>query len=185
MIRKVLAVFATALVAVALTAVPVSASTDPIKGTQHHVTYWINHETGAELDWWLPGGTPTGEAYINHFHKGASGRYTSVNDVYRDAPQPTLTRKQARELREEMIAAGISMNLPSWANPLGWDWLGMIGWVWTTIIDKCLTGALQGVVGTASGTLIVNLMMRGAKLYVGPWGYAALAIGGCTVGLIS
>jgi hypothetical protein len=69
----------------------------------------------------------------------------------------------------------------SWYNPKTWDWRHILGATWDTIWSRCLKGALKGVVGTASGTLLVNLAARGGRLIVGPWGYAALAIGGCAV----
>jgi hypothetical protein len=55
---------------------------------------------------------------------------------------------------------------------------------WNAIWDNCLSGATAGVVGTASGTTIINLLARGGKIFVGPAGYAAIAIGGCVVNLL-
>jgi hypothetical protein len=75
-------------------------------------------------------------------------------------------------------ARSISPN--SWYNPTTWDWRHLLGATWNTIWSRCLKGALKGVVGSASGALLVNLVARGGKLFIGPWGYAAVAIGGCT-----
>ena len=36
---------------------------------------------------------------------------------------------------------------------------GLIGWTWDNIVEKCLIGAFTGVVDTASGTLISNLVI--------------------------
>ena len=38
---------------------------------------------------------------------------------------------------------------------------------------------MKGIVGTAGSTLLVNLAPRGGAVFVGPWGYAAIAIGDC------
>ncbi|MCW2540296.1 MAG: hypothetical protein JWN95_2021 [Frankiales bacterium] len=76
---------------------------------------------------------------------------------------------------------GTSISPNSWYNPTTWDWGHILGATWNAVWSRCLKGALKGVVGTASGTLLINLAARGGTLFIGPWGYAALAIGGCTV----
>jgi hypothetical protein len=72
----------------------------------------------------------------------------------------------------------------SWYNPGSWDWGHILGSTWNGIWNNCAKGSLTGVVGTASGTLIVNLLVRGGAVFVGPEGYAAIAIGGCVVNLV-
>jgi hypothetical protein len=72
----------------------------------------------------------------------------------------------------------------SWFNPFSWDWGHILSATWNEIRNNCLSGAAQGVVGTASGTTIVNLPARGGKITPGPGGYAAIAIGGCVVSML-
>ena len=71
-----------------------------------------------------------------------------------------------------------------WWNPFSWDWGHILGSTWNTLWNNCVKGAASGVVGTASGTLIINLLIKAAKVFIGPEGYAALAIGGCVVDLL-
>lgn len=74
---------------------------------------------------------------------------------------------------------------PLWRyNPFSWDRGHIPGSTWSALWNTCLSGAGSGVVGTASGTLAVNLLARGGLLVIGPQGYAAIAIGGCVVSLI-
>jgi hypothetical protein len=72
----------------------------------------------------------------------------------------------------------------SWYNPGSWDWGHILGATWSAIWNNCAKGAVTGVVGTASGAVIVNLIARGGVIFFGPGGYAAIAIGGCVVNLI-
>jgi hypothetical protein len=75
-------------------------------------------------------------------------------------------------------AAGTVVRVPlSWYNPFSWNWGHVLGKIWNAVWNNCLSGAAQGIVGTASGTLAVNLIARGAKVVVGPSGYAVIAIG--------
>ncbi len=79
---------------------------------------------------------------------------------------------------------GVGRVVPlSWYNPFSWDWGHILSSTWNTIWDNCLKGATEGVVGTASGATIVNLLARGGKVFVGPYGYAAIAVGGCVVNM--
>ncbi|UQX88734.1 hypothetical protein M6D93_01725 [Jatrophihabitans telluris] len=72
----------------------------------------------------------------------------------------------------------------SWWNPGSWDWGSILGSVWDGLWNKCAKGALTGVVGNASGSVIRKLVVRGARVYVGWQGYAVLAISGCVVNLL-
>lgn len=72
----------------------------------------------------------------------------------------------------------------SWYNPASWDWGHIFSVLWSKVA-QCAKGAAKGLVGTASGTLAVNLLAKGAKLVPGPYGYAAVAIGGCVWALVS
>jgi hypothetical protein len=72
----------------------------------------------------------------------------------------------------------------SWWNPASWSWGKILGNTWSAIWNNCLSGAVKGTVGTASGALIVNLILRGGKVFLGPEGYAAIAISGCVVDLL-
>lgn len=69
--------------------------------------------------------------------------------------------------------------LPEWAKPWTWDWKHIMGETWDAIWNHCMSGSVKGVVGTAGSTLLVNLIADGGKVFIGPYGYAAIAIGGC------
>lgn len=68
----------------------------------------------------------------------------------------------------------------SWYNPASWDWGGIFGKIWDKI-TACDHGALVGFVGTASGAVLVNLLAHSPVIYVGPYNYAAVMIGGCLI----
>jgi len=75
--------------------------------------------------------------------------------------------------------------LPRWANPADWDWGSILGKVWFTFWDNCGKGALTGLIGTATTTVATNLVAVGAKTFVGPYGYAMMAVGGCIMNLVN
>jgi hypothetical protein len=83
-----------------------------------------------------------------------------------------------------VVSRDASIHPDSWYNPASWNWGHILSKTWNAIWNHCLSGATQGVVGTASGTLVINLLARGGKVFVGPEGYAAIAIGGCVVNLV-
>ncbi len=89
----------------------------------------------------------------------------------------------------EMVGADVSapdgLGLPNWANPIKWNWHNMLGAAMDTIWNGCVKGALTGVVSTATATIAANLAARAAPIYLGPYGYAAFAIGSCVVGIIN
>lgn len=67
----------------------------------------------------------------------------------------------------------------TWYNPFSWDWGHILGSMWQHLKD-CLSGAAGAFLPSMGGTLAVNLLIHGGpKLYVGPAGYAAIAVGGC------
>jgi hypothetical protein len=72
----------------------------------------------------------------------------------------------------------------SWYNPASWDWGHIMGSAWNSFWDGCVRHGSKAVASTASVTVIVNLMARGGAIYVGPYGYAAVAVGGCLVNYI-
>jgi hypothetical protein len=145
---------------------------------------------------------------INSFTWNCRVRKYDTNDTMHQYPNPATAsnarrKTAAAQSKVDLVRADRPMNHPtststgsepacanivarqplSWWNPFSWNWGKILKSFWKNIWNKCATGALQGVVGTASGTLAVNLLTRGARLYVGPQGYAALAIGGCIVNL--
>lgn len=69
-------------------------------------------------------------------------------------------------------------------NPLSWCWSDIFGSIWDDFLGPCLTGALDGFIGTASGQVIVNLLNRGGQVFMDPWGYVAIAFGNCLVNVI-
>ena len=74
--------------------------------------------------------------------------------------------------------------LPKWANPFAWDWGHILSDAWNALWSKCIGGAAPDVGKLAIGTFATNLiakglLQRGAAIFVGPEGYAALAIGDC------
>lgn len=73
--------------------------------------------------------------------------------------------------------------LGHWWAPWTWHWRAILGTFWNSFMSKCLSGAIRNIVGVMSGTLIVNLLARAGKVFIGPYGYAALAVGGCIVNL--
>ncbi|HET7174360.1 MAG TPA: hypothetical protein VFI30_08860 [Nocardioidaceae bacterium] len=73
--------------------------------------------------------------------------------------------------------------LGHWWAPWTWNWRAILGTFWNSFMSKCLSGAIRNIVGVMSGTLIVNLLARAGKVFIGPYGYAALAVGGCIVNL--
>jgi len=72
----------------------------------------------------------------------------------------------------------------SWWNPTSWNWKHILGTAWDALWNKCLKGAVSGLLPSVGGTTMVNLIARGAKVVPGPYGYAAIAIGGCTASLL-
>ena len=110
--------------------------------------------------------TGYGKETITGFYKNAAGNYhahlsavTKVNPTTPLVVSPDLT----------------------WSNPFSWDWGHILGEAWDAIWQHCLKGAATGIVGRAAGALIANLIARGGAVFVGPWGYAAIGIGGCLV----
>jgi hypothetical protein len=77
-------------------------------------------------------------------------------------------------------SAGDGSSQPdSWYNPFSWDWGSILGSFWDNIFLKCASGAIAGPVGTAGTNVLVKLLIRGAKVYRSPQGWAILAIAGC------
>ena len=126
---------------------------------------------------------------ITGSHKDLCFNFYDIDDVMHQYVDPTKAQP-ATALRvlvgcpQSAGAAAVPSITPrSWYNPFSWDWGHIMSSTWNAIWDNCLKGATEGVVGTASGTTIVNLLARGGKVFVGPYGYAAIAIGGCVVNL--
>lgn len=75
-------------------------------------------------------------------------------------------------------------SLPGWADPAHWHWSYILGKAWSDLWDGCVKGAVGGVIGIAGSTLAANLVARGGAVYLGPWGYAAIAVANCVIGVI-
>lgn len=148
-----------------------SAQNAQARGSQRDISYAISHLVGA----WSTGPNTYTKwqrvQMLNFSRDNGNYRYYDTDDKMHQYPNPTLVDS----------TGAVQPN--SWWNPFSWDWSHIMSSAWNNIFKKCLQGAAQGVVGTASGTLTVNLLTRGAKLFVGPEGYAALAIGGCIVNI--
>jgi hypothetical protein len=72
----------------------------------------------------------------------------------------------------------------SWWNPLTWNWGNILGAVWGEM-EKCMKGAAAGWMPVVTGTTAVNMLFRAGKVYVGPYGYAAIGVGGCLWAIVS
>jgi hypothetical protein len=69
-----------------------------------------------------------------------------------------------------VVTGGEKLGAGQWYNPGSWNWGHMLGSTWNGIRNNCAKGAVPGVVGTASGALIANLIVRGGAVFVGPQG---------------
>lgn len=72
----------------------------------------------------------------------------------------------------------------TWWWPPSWCWGDIFGAIWDFFLGPCLTGALDGFIGTASGQVIVNLLNRGGQVFVDTWGYVAIAFGNCVINVM-
>lgn len=175
--------------------------------THHSVSSVISHVTGKTLgpkqatDW----GKATITGFTSAYNCGNHKTYWTAKMSFKQYPNPLVARAHinlgstlSRPMDGPSLVS-LSVQCPigvktmsvvtpdgmmhpdSWYNPTSWDWGSILGATWNNIVKKCLGGAATGLVGTASGTLIVNLIARGGKVFVGPYGYAAIAVGGCVV----
>lgn len=81
-----------------------------------------------------------------------------------------------------------------WWNPFTWHWFGdaahpgiLFGGCCDSLVPRlhsCVYGAAAGTFPALSGEMIWQVLIMGGKLTTGPGGYAVLAIGGCTFGLV-
>jgi hypothetical protein len=71
-----------------------------------------------------------------------------------------------------------------WFEPWTYCWGDIFGAIWDYFLQPCLTGALDGFVGTASGQIIINILNRGGQVFMDPWGYVAVAFGSCIVNVM-
>lgn len=140
----------------------------------------------------VPPGEPGGYATVQTVLRYATGKRIGPS-VYTGGGMFTITgfvqsptgwervRSGATCPSCEMVGVnGVTPNgVPQWAQPWTWDWGHILGEVWGSLWNRCLAGSVKGVVGTAGSTLLVNLIADGGKVYLGPYGYAAIAIGGC------
>lgn len=76
------------------------------------------------------------------------------------------------------LSSGPVMQLNSWYNPASWDWGHILRTAWDAMWNGCLKGSVTGLVGSAAGTLMVNLIAGGGKEFVGPYGYTVIASAG-------
>lgn len=188
------------IVSVTSTVVPASAST-----THHSVAGLIAHTTGKTLgpngytDW----GKATISSYSSYYDCNRHETYWRRSLSMKQYPNPLGVQAVGAQTGPPItLSGGVSgpnscpsgpvrmtlgpdgmMHPDSWYNPASWDWGGILGSVWDRVISRCLSGAQAGVVPAASGTLIVNIIARGGKVFVGPEGYAAIAVGGCVMGV--
>lgn len=119
---------------------------------------------------------------ITGFYKDSTGRYVRTRSgVSCNICTTALTPQTA----PNSLGSGPVMQPNSWYNPASWDWGHILGTAWNATWNGCLKGSLTGLVGSAGGTLMVNLIARGGKVFVGPYGYAAIAVGGCIVAALN
>lgn len=81
-----------------------------------------------------------------------------------------------------------------WWNPFTWHWFGdaahpgiLFGGCCDSLVPRlhaCVYGAAAGTFPALSGEMIWQALIMGGKLTTGPGGYAVLAIGGCSFGLV-
>lgn len=181
-IKRLLAMVLMVALAVGLTHGTSTAT--PTMGNHLKMGAAVAHETNRLLH------SPWDHASARIVGFQRSGRYWVR--VLRARPDPVAVQGPVVPGQSRVAMRGAPVTLPggqviypdSWFNPLSWHWSNILGTVWNNIVLKCAKGAAKGLVGTASGTLITNLLIRGAKLYVGPYGYAAMAIGGCSVDVL-
>lgn len=106
--------------------------------------------------------------------------FTAPNSSGYIAPMTTLTNGANPTMRPNMPMKG-----GLWYEPWTWDWDHIMGQIWDEIWNACVHSALSSVVGTAGTTLATNLLARGAKIVIGPEGYAYLAFGSCLAGIVA
>lgn len=121
---------------------------------------------------------------ITGSHKDPCFNYYDTDDVMHQYANPALAvhNAPADPAAACPVAArvgGVPVMMASWYNPFSWDWGHILSSIWNTIWDNCLKGATTGLVGTATGKTIFNLLTKGAKFEVGPGGWVVLGIGGC------
>lgn len=160
-----------AIAAVLAAGLATAAPATPASASTHHLTAsrFVEWSTGRTLgpSYW----TGYGRAVVT----GWPDRILRNSKV-----RPAV--KITRGINPTTVTAGI-VRPDSWWNPTTWHWSQIFGSAWHWI-SKCLVGAEKGVVPSVGGVTAVNLLFRGAKLYVGPYGYAAIAVGGCLSNII-
>lgn len=109
---------------------------------------------------------------------------TTITEGSKGGPSPLVRTEAAHAIIGAMGAFGITVHLDDWWNPFSWDWSDILGKIYKNFVLPCLSGATEAFLPTVTGTVAINLLFDGAKLYVGPYGYAALIVGGCVWGVI-
>jgi hypothetical protein len=184
-IRKFGAIVCVAVLTVATVAAPSAEAT----GTQRSISWVRSYMVGK----WTSGpnaATKWQRVQITGSHKDPCFNFYDIDDVMHQYVDPAVVTSQPRTATAaDRALRAASMVCPtvvaySWFNPFSWDWGDILGDVWNTLWNSCLSGTAAGLVGTASGTLVWNLLARGAKLVPGAAGYATAAISGCVVKLV-
>jgi len=87
------------------------------------------------------------------------------------------------------LGATYPVTADPWWNPFSWNW-SKIGKAFISSLTTCLGGAAKATLGIGAGTVTANVAAKivSGKLMVqvagGPWGYFAVAAGGCIYDLL-
>jgi hypothetical protein len=175
--RKILLVLIALAMAIGLSAV--------VAGPAQAVT---THHTAAQLRAYEVGKfygpnsyTSWGKGTITGFTTPCGGTLSAATVAYKQYPSPLVA---PRVTPAAVLGPNICLIQPNdWWNPFSWDWSSILGSFWDQVWNKCISGALKGVVTTASGVKITELLIKGAKVGISPEGYVVLAISSCLISL--
>lgn len=76
-----------------------------------------------------------------------------------------------------------------WYDPLSWDWQKILDGIWGNVVEPCVHGWRDGIVGSFSTTTAMNLFayfgsVGDAVAEITPWGFVGVQIAGCVGGII-
>ena len=153
---------------------------------RHPVTWWTGQGTGYSY----------GPNKYTHYQKGtivgwkkvsgatyAKLKLTANPALAGGGPAGSKTVTVNTTTGQVYDSNGTIMQPNDWWNPFSWDWGKILGTM-EHILELCAQGVEKGVIGSASTTIIWNMILRGVHfIELTPQGLAAAAVGGCVLNI--